>query len=152
MELMPQSEEHRTPLWVLIRDVGVLQVKLIVDGLRDLILVPASLIAGVISLARTENGKPGPQFYQLVSIGKQSEKWINLFGALRNAPPDVAPRGHFGEADMDELIGRVENFVVDEYQRGGVTAQAKARLDKALAAMQRRRNREQQEDESAGDA
>ena len=152
MELMPQSEEQRTPLWVLIRDVGVLQVKLIVDGLRDLILVPASLIAGVVSLARTENGKPGPQFYQLVSVGKQSEKWINLFGALRNAPPEVAPQGHFGEVDMDDLISRVENFVVDEYQRGGVTAQAKARLDKALAAMQRRRNREQQENEPAGDA
>ena len=152
MELMPQSEEQRTPLWVLIRDVGVLQVKLIVDGLRDLILVPASLIAGVVSLVRTENGTPGPQFYQLVSVGKQSEKWINLFGALSNAPPEVAPPSHFGEVDMDDLISRVENFVVDEYQRGGVTAQAKARLDKALAAMQRRRSREQQESESAGDA
>ncbi len=53
---------------------------------------------------------------------------------------------------MDELISRVENFVVDEYQRGGVTAQAKARLDKALAAMHRRRRRQQQEDGSAGDA
>lgn len=152
MELMPQGEEQRTPLWVLIRDVGVLQVKLIVDGLRDLFLVPASLIAGIVSLVRSENGKPGPQFYQLVSVGKQSEKWINLFGALRNAPPEVAPREHFGDVDMDDLISRVENFVVDEYQRGGVTAQAKARLDKALAAMHRRRNREQQETESAGDA
>lgn len=152
MELMPQSEEPRTPVWVLIRDVGVLQVKLIVDGLRDLILVPASLIAGIVSLVRTENGKPGPQFYQLVSVGKQSEKWINLFGALRNAPPDVAPPGDFGDVDMDDLVSRVENFVVDEYQRGGVTAQAKARLDKALAAMQQRRSRKQQENESAGDA
>jgi len=151
MELMPQSAEQRAPLWVLIRDIGVLQVKLIVDGLRDLILVPASLIAGVVSLVRTENGEPGPHFYQLVSVGKRSEQWINLFGALRNAPPDVAPREHFGEADMDELISRVETFVVDEYHRGGVTAQAKVRLDKALAAMQRRRNRNRQEDEPAGD-
>lgn len=152
MEPMPQGEQQRAPLWVLIRDVGVLQVKLIIDGLRDLILVPASLIAGVVSIVRTDNGRPGPEFYQLVNFGKQSEKWINLFGALRNAPPDVAPRGRFGEADMDELISRVENFVVDEYQRGGVTAQAKARLDKALAAMHRRRNRDRQENEPAGDA
>ena len=152
MELMPNGEQQRAPLWVLIRDVGVLQVKLVVDGLRDLLLVPASLIAGVVSLIRTENGRPGPEFYQLVSVGKQSEAWINLFGALRNAPPEVAPRSHFGDADMDEIISRVENFVVDEYQRGGVTAQAKARLDKALAAMQRRRNRTKQEEDSAGDA
>ena len=140
MEPKPHSEEQRAPLWVLIRDVGVLQVKLIIDGLRDLLLVPASLVAGVVSLIRAENGIPGPEFYQLVSVGKQSEQWINLFGALRNAPPDVAPQERFGEADMDDLISRVESFVVDEYQRGGVTAQAKARLDKVLAAVQRRRN------------
>ena len=152
MELMPQEEEQRTQLWVLVRDVGVLQVKLIIDGLRDLLLVPASLIAGVVSLVRTENGRPGPEFYQLVSVGKQSERWINLFGALRNAPPDVAPQDHFGDADMDDIISRVENFVVDEYQRGGVTAQAKARLDQALAAMQRRRDRDRQKDKPAGDA
>ena len=152
MELMPQDEEQRAPVWVLIRDVGVLQVKLIVDGLRDLILVPASLIAGVVSLIRTENGNPGHEFYQLVSVGKQSEKWINLFGALRNAPPEVVPLEHFGERDIDELVSRVEKFVVDEYQRGGVTAQAKARLDQALAAMQRRRNRARRNNETEGDA
>ncbi len=149
---LTQREQQQAPLWVLIRDIGVLQVKLIIDGLRDLILVPASLIAGIVSLVRTEGGKPGPEFYVLVGVGKQSEGWINLFGALRNAPPEVVPPPHFGEADMDELISRVENFVVDEYQRGGVTAQAKARLDKALAAMHRRRRRQQQEDGSAGDA
>ena len=152
MKLMPQDEQRRAPLWVLIRDVGVLQVKLIVDGLRDLILVPASLIAGVVSLIRTENGKPGHEFYQLVSVGKQSEKWINLFGALRNAPPEVMPQDHVGDRDMDELVSRVEKFVVDEYQRGGVTAQAKARLDQALAAMQRRRNRAQRNKETEGEA
>ena len=152
MKLMPQEEEQLAPMWVLIRDVGVLQVKLIIDGLRDLLLVPASLIAGVVSLVRAENGRPGPEFYQLVSVGRQSERWINLFGALRNAPPDVVPQDHFGDANMDEIISRVEHFVVDEYQRGGVTAQAKARLDQALAAMQRRRNRDRQKDEPAAGA
>ena len=132
MELMPQDEEQRAPVWVLIRDVGVLQVKLIVDGLRDLILVPASLIAGVVSLIRTENGKPGHEFYQLVSVGKQSEKWINLFGALRNAPPEVMPQDHFGDRDMDELVSRVEKFVVDEYQRGGWLTKAGRGMDRAF--------------------
>ncbi len=149
MELMPQSEEERTPLWVLIRDIGVLQVKLIIDGFRDLVLVPASLIAGIISVARTENGQPGSEFYRLVSAGKRSERWINLFGALRNAPPEVVAQDQMAEADMDELITRVETFVIDEYQRGGVTAQAKARLDQVLAAMQRRRERRSEASDAA---
>ncbi len=150
MELFPQSDGGRPPLWILIRDIGVLQVKLIIDGFRDLVLVPASLIAGIVSVAKTTDGKPGTEFYQLVSAGKQSERWINLFGALRNAPPEVVDQIHFGEADIDEIISKVEGFVVDEYQRGGVTAQAKARLDKVLAAMQRRRSADAQESGSAG--
>ena len=70
MEPTPQREQITSPKWVLIRDVATLQVKLVVDGLRDLILVPASLIAGLVSLVRTEDGKPGPEFYQLVNVGK----------------------------------------------------------------------------------
>lgn len=141
MEPKPASKQGPSPIWVLIRDVAALQVKLVIDGLRDFILVPASLIAGVVSLSRIEDGKPGPEFYRVVNVGRQSERWINLFGAMDNAPPEVADEDHFGGSDMDELIGRVENYVVDEYRRGGVTTQAKEQFDKALAAIRRRRGR-----------
>lgn len=130
--------------WTLIRDVGVLQVKLLVDGFRDLVLLPASLIAGMISLLNSRNGKPGPHFYQLISVGKQSEHWINLFGALRNAPEDVRTDVNFGNADIDDIVSRVETFVVDEYQRGGVTKQARDRLNKALDALHRARKEKPQ--------
>jgi hypothetical protein len=88
----------------------------------------------------SQDGKPGPQFYRLVGIGKQSERWINLFGAFDNAPPEVVEENHFGDTDMDHIVSRMESFVVDEYKRGGITAQAKDRIDKALDAMQRRRS------------
>jgi len=139
MTLLPDSDTKHPPTWTLIRDVAVLQVKLLVDGARDLILVPASLIAGVVSLVKSRDGKPGPQFYTLVGVGKQSERWINLFGAFDNAPPEVVEESHFGDSDMDQIVSRMESFVVDEYKRGGITAQAKERIDKALEAMQRRR-------------
>lgn len=141
MNNITETKSDQPALWTLIRDVAVLQVKLIVDGLRDLILVPASLIAGIVSIVRTRDGKPGDQFYTLVSIGKQSERWINLFGALRNAPPEIVDEYHFGEADIDEIVSRMETFVVDEYKRGGVTAQAKDRIEKAIQALNRRRNK-----------
>jgi len=142
MNLLPESNDNHPPLWTLIRDIAVLQVKLLVDGARDLILVPASLIAGIVSLARSKDGKPGPEFYTLIGVGKQSERWINLFGAFKNAPPEVIEQNRFGDADMDQIVSRVESFVVDEYKRGGVTAQAKERIEKAMEAMQRRRNKE----------
>ncbi len=143
MELLPEDNESRPPKWTLIRDIAVLQVKLVVDGLRDLILVPASLVAGIISLSKTKDGVPGTEFYTLVGIGKQSERWINLFGAYKNAPPEVTEQNHFGDADIDDIVSRVESFVVDEYKRGGVTAQARDRMNKAMDAIRRRREDEE---------
>ena len=142
MDPKPQEEEHYPDRWTLIRDIAVLQVKLIVDGFRDLVLVPASLIAGIASLVTGTKERPGPQFYQLIGVGKQSERWIDLFKAYENAPDEVKEEYSFGVANMDEIVDRFESFVVDEYQRGGVTKQAKERIDQALNAIQRNRNDE----------
>ena len=139
MNELSESKNDSSDRWTLVRDIAVLQVKLVVDGLRDLILVPASLIAGIVSLVSGADGRPGQQFYQLLGMGKQSEHWINLFGALRNAPPDLQHVQGFPEAGIDDIVGRLETFVVDEHRKGGITAQAKARLDKVIDAIGRGR-------------
>jgi len=125
--------------WTLLRDLGVLQVKLVVDGLRDIVLVPLSLVAGVVSIASSKDGRPGPQFYHILAWGKQSEVWINLFGAVKNSPEKIEQPKPFGDRDIDDIVGRLESFVVDEVRRGGVTTQAKERLDKILDAVQRKK-------------
>jgi hypothetical protein len=122
----------------LIRDVGVLQFKLLVDGLRDLLLLPLSLVAGLISLLQSKDGRPGPQFYHLLAWGKQSEIWINLFGAVDNSPATIEQSQPFGERDIDDIVGRLESFVVDEVKCGGVMTQAKERFDKILNGLQRK--------------
>ena len=137
MQTAQKQAEPQLTRWSLIRDLAVLQVKIILDGLRDLVLLPASLVAAVLSLARSKDGVPGPQFYRLLVTAKQSERWIDLFGALRNAPAGVDPSQTFDGVNLDDIVGTVEKFVVDEYQRGGVTAQAKSRIDAALKAMRR---------------
>ena len=138
MTIPSEEREEHSETWTLIRDVGVLQVKLIVDGFRDLVLLPASLLAGIVSLVRSQGGKPGPQFYRLLAVGKQSEQWINLFGAAKTTPEARDRPSAFGDLNIDDIVSRVETFVVDEYKRGGVTKQAKDRLDKALDTLQRR--------------
>ena len=126
--------------WSLVRDVAVLQVKLVVDGLRDVLLVPASLIAGVMSLVNHENGKPGPQFYDLLRFGRDSERRINLFGAYSGRQMRTGDDGPVAETDLDNLVARVESYVVDEVRRGSITAKAKAKIDQALDTILRRRN------------
>jgi len=139
MKIPKEGQNSETDRWTLLRDLGVLQFKLLVDGLRDVILMPASLIAGIISIASGKDGKIGTQFYNLLGWGKQSEVWINLFGAVENSPEKIEQPHPFGDQGIDDIVGRLETFVVDEYKRGGVTAQAKKRLDKILNAVQRKR-------------
>ncbi len=139
MEIDPEKKEAGPERWTMLRDLGVLQIKLIVDGLRDIVLVPLSLVAAVISIASGKDGRPGPQFYHLLAWGKQSEVWINLFGAVKNAPEEMEQTIPLGDKDIDDIVGRLESFVVDEVKRGGVTTQAKERLDKLLDAVQRKK-------------
>lgn len=139
----PDSEDavSETDRWVVIRDIGVLQVKLIFDGLRDFILVPVSLVLGIISLTRS--GKDtGSEFYELLRLGKRSERWINLFGAADKARRAEEEAELFPGDDIDAMVSRVETFVVDEYHKGGVTKQAKERLDKAIDALHKIASRE----------
>ncbi len=127
--------------WTLIRDIAVFQVKLVVDGLRDLVLVPVSLVVGIISLVKTGNKGPGPEFYDLLRTGRRSEHWINLFGAAERLHGPAAADNAFAAEDIDKMVSRVESFVVEEYQKGGMTAQAKDRFDKALDKLGKLANR-----------
>ena len=131
------TNAHEPPnRWILIRDVSVLQVKLIVDGLRDLLLVPVSIAAGVLSLIR-RGDRPGTEFYDLLRAGRRSERWINLFGAAERVHGPASGDETSPIEDIDEIVARVESFIVEEYKDGGVTRQAKDRLDKALDILQK---------------
>lgn len=129
--------------WTLIRDVAVLQVKLIVDGLRDFLLVPVSLIAGVISLLKGD-AHGGTEFYDLLRMGRRSERWINLFGAADRYKETTYEDTPLPLEDIDNLVGRLETYVVDEYKKGGVTKQVKERLDTLLDTLKRTEHRKRQ--------
>ena len=135
MDTQAENGHPLSPQWTLLRDLAVLQVKLLVDGFRDLVLLPASIIAALLSVMSGKNGKPGPQFYNLLVVGKQSEHWINLFGAADRVHGASIDDDRFPAEDIDEMVSRVESFVVDEYSKGGVTRQVKSQLDRALESL-----------------
>ena len=99
--------------WTLIRDILVLQLKLIVDGLRDLILVPISLIVGLVSLLKAGNAT-GSEFYELLRTGRRSERWINLFGAAERVYGPSIAGDRWPAEEIYEMVSRVESFVLDE--------------------------------------
>ncbi len=134
--------------WTLIRDRAVFQVKLLFDGFRDLLLLPISLIAGFVSLIK--GGRtPSSEFYDLLKLGRRSEHWINLFGAASHLHGPATEEDRFPVEDVDEMVSRVESYVVDEFRRGGITAQAKERLDKALDLVHKKTRRQQKMEDDA---
>ena len=130
--------------WTLTRDIAVLQVKLIFDGLRDFLLVPISLVAGIISLFSSRDSRDN-EFYRLLRIGRKSERWINLFGAADRVQPTSEEPVNFPQDDIDTMVKKLEDMVVDEYRSGGVTRQARDHLEQLLSTMRKRRARKSSE-------
>ena len=119
--------------WVLIRDVAVFQLKLFLDGMRDAALIPISLFIALLDLLGV-GPRAGRQFYLLLKLGRRTEYWINLFGAAKQAEA-LAPAPRPG---VDALVDRLEHLVVQEYERGGITASTKDAVDRALDGLTRR--------------
>lgn len=114
--------------WALMRDVTVFQGKLALDALRDLALSPISITAALVGFLRDKD-RPGRYFYPLMKTGKRSDTIINLFGASANAGVEEAMPD---DPSIDDLVSRLEKIVVKEYEAGGVTAHAKAAIDKVM--------------------
>lgn len=140
-EITTETDPHVPDRWTLLRDIAVLQVKLIVDGLRDFLLVPVSLVAGIISLVKNPD-EPTNEFYDLLRLGRRSERWINLFGAAEKVHGPSINDDSILPDDIDTLVGKVENYVVEEYKKGDVPKQAKDQIDRAIESLQKLANRQ----------
>jgi len=96
---------------VLLRDLVIFQVKLVLDGLKDLVLAPVSIAAAVVDVVF-----PGPRlghrFYAVMAWGERYDRWLNLFGAAQAA--DARRDGLFGasRAGSDTMLGRMEELVL----------------------------------------
>ena len=122
--------------WELIRDLATFQLKLVLDGARDVLLSPISLIAALIDLVLDGDGQ-GRRFYQVLLFGRRSERWIDLFRAADRIEPRAESTE--GPVSVDALVGQVEKLLVEQVERGGVTAQAKSAIDRSLDAVTRTR-------------
>jgi len=70
--------------WSLIKDVLLLQLKLLLGAARDLALTPLTLAAAALDLILA--GRQTPRFFHLVlRLGERSDHWIDLWSAVRSA-------------------------------------------------------------------
>lgn len=123
----PDASDLRERRWALMRDVASFQIKMIVEGLRDVLLVPLTLGAAVFGLLF--GGQHPERLYRdVLRAGHRFDGWLNLFGTIAPTHPSLGET----EADtrtIDEYFRAVETKLVEQHARGGVTRQAKEKVD-----------------------
>lgn len=114
----------------IIRDALVLQGKLLIDGLRDAVLIPFSLLAALLSLIQ-RGEEHGRMFYQVVRLGRRSERWINLFAAADRVGP---ARSEAADAvGLDDYLAQVEARLARELRGGEMPGSARRAIDALVA-------------------
>lgn len=95
---------------VLLRDLLIFQVKLVLDGLKDIVLMPVTIGAAAIDLL-FPGPRPGHRFYMVMAVGERFDRWLNLFSASDRA--DASKDGLFGSRGtsrgtmLDEIESRI---------------------------------------------
>lgn len=121
------SEPETSKRGLLVRNAVVFQLKLMADGLRDLVLLPVSVIAAIVGFLRGGD-EPERELNQVIDLGRQTEEWINLFG---NHQPHEDTHSM---ASIDALFSRVEDVLKQQYKAGGTSERSQQEIDEALQA------------------
>jgi hypothetical protein len=122
----PASSNER---WTFIRDVLVFQIKMLLDNVRDIVLMPVALGAAVIDLLY-RGEREGALFYKVLRWGAHSEEVIDVYSAIEHHYP-----GQFRVSKaytVDGVIARLESVVVREIEKGGTAASIKTAMDRAI--------------------
>jgi hypothetical protein len=100
---------------VTMRDFLIFQVKLGLDGIKDLVVFNVSIVAVVLDFIAGRGQRPR-LFYSVVRASERFDAWLNLHGVMERLDEMNAEDGLFGAsaAGSDSLVGKIEQLV-----RGG---------------------------------
>ena len=88
---------------IVFRDLMIFQLKLVLDGMKDVVLVPLSVIAALADMFLPTD-RIGKRFYHVLRAGERFDRWLSLFGAAEHAdaPTGAAavPSGPSGRAPV----------------------------------------------------
>jgi hypothetical protein len=105
------TRQTRAARSVILRDLLIFQVKLAIDGAKDLVLMPVSIMAAAADVL-FPGPRPGHRFYAVLRLGERFDRWLSLFSAASSADADAG--GLFGasRAGSATLLGRLEAMVL----------------------------------------
>jgi hypothetical protein len=104
---VPTFPEYKSR-WKLARDLGVFELKLAVDGLKDLILAPLALAAVVADMVMPAESR-GVFLRAVIRMGEGFERWLNLYGRKRREDA----RTVLDEGGSDLIVDYLESKTLD---------------------------------------
>ena len=96
----------------------VFQLKLLADGIRDLLLSPISIAATVMGLL-DRNKAPDHYFQQLLHLGRRSDVFIDLFDAHRNDSQEATTRAEEMAREAKRRFEELETEYSDTQESHG---------------------------------
>jgi hypothetical protein len=108
--LPPRNLSRAELAWAVI----AFQLKLMADGMRDVLLSPLSIGAALLGII--EGGEaPGRYFRRVIVFGRRTERWINLFGHHERDTADELLRPL--EQRFHEELGTQKSDSADSQQK-----------------------------------
>ena len=121
----PRNNDH----WKFLRDVLVFQLKMFISNVRDVALMPVSLVAAFIGLF-FKGERHGALFYRVLKWAAHSEKMIDVYSAIES--DETTGQGINPNYTVDAAIARLEGVLVRECEKGGTASSIKAAMDRAI--------------------
>lgn len=132
--LEPLEPLHAQNRWLLIRETLVFQAKMLLEGIRDVVLVPLTLLAAGLGLAL---GGPNPQRFLLsvMRTARRFDSWLSLFQPIEHE--FVKPPVESDRSSADTYLRQLEQVLIEQHERGGITAQVKHKVDHLLDGLEK---------------
>lgn len=110
---------------VLTRDFLIFELKLVLDGLIDLVMAPLGAIAFVSELI-FPGRLLGSRFYAVLRMGERWDRWLSLYQPAKEA--ETSGDGLLGSTTIsaDSLIGTIEDLI----RQGRLPKSAREILDR----------------------
>lgn len=106
---------------------------MLLDNVRDLILMPVSLGAALLDLI-FRGDREGARFYEVLRWGAHSEEVIDVYSAIEHHDP-----GNFRVTrayTVDGVIERLESVVLREVEKGSTASSIKSAMERAIRQLQ----------------
>ncbi|MCI0433458.1 MAG: hypothetical protein L0271_07400 [Gemmatimonadetes bacterium] len=106
---------------VLLRDLAIFGLKILLDGLKDVVLIQIAVVAVALDIL-FPTGTHGKRFYTVLRKSEQFDRWLNLYHVAEKAQDNEEGLLGATVAGADSLIGKIESMVSRRGERGTTTS------------------------------